>query len=343
MAEIEESQEIVKDFLEEKSPQKRPYYFQLDVLKAIAIAFVVMDHSLTWEIKGSMGNIFWERLSIPFFLLVMGFNMGLSFKHRGAVNLRDLYTREYFKRKIVRYVFPFLVLYMGSILLGLYFQYLDWNEYFLLGFLPFWGPGNWFIPLLFGSILVFPLVYWAFNKQPKLTLVLCLLSEILMQGIMYVFYPYPIDSALEGFIVTAIRVNVIFYLPAVGLGLWFSRGHNLMNKRNWFMYIYAPVSFVFMFDYQTHWFSSMPGIIGQFFTGIDTFIRGDYTLLFYGYAAFIFLIAMEALPQAASGRILRGIQKIGRASYHILLAQIFWYSIVYYQTYLTMLENTGVY
>ncbi len=343
MTEVEVSQESFNDTIEEEIKEKRPYYFQLDVLKAIAIAFVVMDHSLTWEIKGSMENIFWERLSIPFFLIVMGFNMGLSFKHRGTVHLKDLYTREYFSRKVVRYVFPFLVLYMGSILLGIYFHHLEWNEYILLGFLPFWGPGNWFIPLLFGSILVFPLVYWAFNKQPELTVVLCFLSEIIMQGIMYVFYPYPIESALEGFIVSAIRVNVIFFLPAVGLGLWFSRGFSLGDKRNWFIYIYAPISFVFMLDYQTHWLSSIPGTIGQVFSGIDTFIRGDYTLLFYGYAAFVFLIAMQLIPSVASGRIQRGIQNIGRASYHILLFQIFWYSIVYYLTYLRMLEITGVF
>ena len=200
MAEVEVPQEPVEDIVEEEISEKRPYHFQLDVLKAVAILFVVMDHSLTWEIKGSMGSIFWERLSIPFFLIVMGFNMGLSFKHRGKESLRELYTMEYFKRKIVRYVFPFLVLYMGSILLGLYLGHLEWNEYILLGYLPFWGPGNWFIPLLFGSIVVFPLVYWAFNKQPALTLGLCFLSEILMQWILSGIYP--IESALEGFIVS---------------------------------------------------------------------------------------------------------------------------------------------
>ena len=116
MAEVEVPHEPWEEISEEVVTEKRPYYFQLDVLKAIAIVFVVMDHSLTWEIKGSMENIFWERLSIPFFLIVMGFNMGLSFKHRGTVHLKDLYTREYFSRKVVRYVFPFLVLYMGFVL-----------------------------------------------------------------------------------------------------------------------------------------------------------------------------------------------------------------------------------
>ena len=108
MTDIEESQDTTEDILKEEPPQKRPYYFQLDVLKAIAIAFVVMDHSLTWEIKGAMGSVFWERLSIPFFLLVMGFNMGLSYKHKGTERLRDFYTRNYFSRRFNRYVFPFI-------------------------------------------------------------------------------------------------------------------------------------------------------------------------------------------------------------------------------------------
>ena len=332
MAEIEESQEPEENFIEEEPPAKRPYYFQLDVLKAIAIAFVVMDHSLTWEIKGSLGSIFWERLSIPFFLLVMGFNMGLSFKHRGVTGLRDLYTRGYFHRKFNRYVFPFIVLYVGSLVLGSFLGYLSWSEYTLLGYLPFWGPGNWFIMLLFGSILIFPLVYWAFNKQPVFTVVLCFLSEIVLQAVMYFYFPYPYGSELEAFIVSAIRLNILFYLPAVGLGLWFSKGFELNKLRNYFIYLYAPISFLFMYDYSTLFFSSMPGSVGLFFTTVNDFIRGDYTFLFYGYAAFLFLIALSALPRYASGKIQKLVQDMGRASYHILLFQIFYMSIVYWLT-----------
>ncbi|MFX1482334.1 MAG: acyltransferase family protein [Promethearchaeota archaeon] len=333
MAEVSVPQMPVEDVAEEV-PTKRTYFFQLDVLKAIAIAFVVMDHSLTWEVKGSIGSIFWERLSIPFFLIVMGFNMGYSFRYRGAESLRELYTRDYFIRKIVRYVFPFLVLYMGSILLGLYFNQLQWDEYILLGYLPFWGPGNWFIALLFGSIVVFPLVYWAFNKMPKVTLALCFLSELVLQGIMYVFYPYPAQNwtALEAFIVTAIRLNIFFFLPAVGLGLWFSRGHEMGQVRNYFIYLYFPISLVFMVDYQTGILSSIPGFVGQFFTSVNDFIRGDYTLLFYGYAALLFLIAMRYIPKTAHGRSQRLVRDIGRASYHILLFEIFYMSIVYWFT-----------
>lgn len=313
-----------------ESEHKRPYFYQLDVLKAIAIIFVVMDHSLTWEIKGAMGSLFWERLSIPFFLIVMGFNMAYSFKYSGAKTLRELYSWEYFKGKIIRYVLPFAVLYMGSILVGMFTGLLTFNEYTLLGFLPFWGPGNWFIALLFGSIVVFPFVYWLFEKQPVLTLILCFLSEIVMQAIMFIWLPYPIDSALEGFLTSAIRVNVIFFLPAVGLGLWFSKGYNLRSPRNWFMFLYYPISLLFMIDYTTGILSSIPNAFGEGITWIQDFIRGDYTLLFYGYAALLFMAAMILIPQYPSSMVQRFVQRIGKASYHILLFQIFYMSIIYY-------------
>lgn len=316
----------------EKVKEERPYYFQLDVLKAIAIVFVVMDHSLTWAVKGDIGSLFWERLSIPFFLIVMGFNAGMSFKYRNGKDLRSMYSRDYFKRKIVRYVFPFLVLYMISILLGFYFGYLNVNEYLLLGYLPFWGPGNWFIPLLFGSIVVLPVVYWFFKRDPILTMIMCFLSEIELQLIMYVWFPYPIESALEGFIVSAIRVNVLFFLPAIALGMWFSEGHDLFDRRNWFVFIYAAMSVIFMLDYTTHILQNMTGSVGGTFTFIDALIRGDYTFLFYGYAALIVLIVMKLVPAQPKGKIELFIQKIGKASYHILLFQILWMSIVYWNT-----------
>lgn len=323
--------------LEQTVEPKRPYYFQLDALKAIAIAFVIMDHSLTWEIKGAMGSIFWERLSIPFFLIVMGFNMAYSFKYSGAATLQELYSWKSFKRKFKRYVIPFAVLYLGSILVGMATGLWTFNEYTLLGTLPFWGPGNWFIAVLFGSIVVFPVIYWLFKKHPILTVVLCFLGEIVLQAIMYIWLPYPIESALGEFIVSAIRLNIIFFLPAVGLGLWFSKGYDLGEKRNWFMYLYLTVSIILMVDYVTispgtyrGVLGALPNSIGDFFNFVQEFIRGDYSLIFYGYAAFLFLVAMMLIPKKATGSFQRFVQRVGRASYHILLFQIFYMSILYY-------------
>lgn len=331
-----EGESAIIDEIQVEPSEKRPYYFQLEVLKAIAIAFVVMDHSLTWEIKGAIGSVFWERLSIPFFLIVMGFNMGISFRYRNASRIRDLYSSDYFKRKTKRYVLPFVILYIASIMLGIAFGYININEYLLLGYLPFWGPGNWFIPLLFTSIVVFPIIYWLFDRFPLTTVGLCFLSEILMQYFLWFLYPSA-TSYFDWFVISAIRVNILFFLPAVGIGLWFSKGFDIRAKRNWFVYIYAPISFIFMIDYATispvthrGILSSMPNFFGEFLGFVQDFIVGDYTLIFYGYAAFLFLITMVAITQVPIGPISRFIQRIGKSTYHILLSQIFWMSIVYW-------------
>ncbi|MFW9976059.1 MAG: acyltransferase family protein [Candidatus Thorarchaeota archaeon] len=334
---IEGESDIFELQFEEKS-ERRPYYFQLDVLKAIAIAFVVMDHSLTWEIKGAMGSVFWERLSIPFFLIVMGFNMGISFKYRNTRSLRELYSIEYFKRKTKRYVLPFIILYLMSIILGLVLGHLDTSIYLRLGYLPFWGPGNWFIPLLFGSILVFPLIYWLFDRRPLVTIGLCFLCELILQFILWFLYPAA-SSIYDWFIINAIRVNILFFLPAVGLGLWFSKNYDLRKRHNWFVYPYLAFSLFLMLDYSTQFLSSGSGVIGQTMSLIQNFIKGDYTLFFYGYAAYFFLVAFAFFPQTASGVVQKFIERVGKSSYHILLFQIFWMSIVYWSISQTAVVN----
>ncbi|RLI54655.1 MAG: hypothetical protein DRP09_12400 [Candidatus Thorarchaeota archaeon] len=133
--------------------RKKPRYFQVDALKAVAIALVVLDHSVTWDIKHAIYAPFWERLSIPLFLIIMGFNLGLSFRRREEQGHKGVFSTEYLNSRVTRYMFPFLILYLTSTVAGLLFQQLEFNEYVFLCYLPFWGPGNWFIPLLFTSIV----------------------------------------------------------------------------------------------------------------------------------------------------------------------------------------------
>lgn len=319
--------------LEVTESKKRFKYWQVDALKAFAIALVVLDHSLTWDLKSLIGGVFWERTAIPIFMILMGFNIGLSFKNKGATTLRELYSRAYFKNKIERYVFPFLLLYWGSLILGLYYDSFTWNEYTLIGWLPFWGPGNWFIPVLFSSILILPLVYRGYISYPKLTVFLCFMSEILLQ--LFLFYNIPLQlvdghwqftSYAAAFLTSVIRTNVLFLLPAVGLGLWFTDSPNIKAKRNRLMWVALPLSVIYMFAYQ------ILGYRAYIIDGIykHNLIWGDYTFLVIPYTAFLFLLAMRYLPSTPQTRLQNLIQRAGRASYHIFLVQILYYSVWYH-------------
>ncbi len=39
---------------------------------------------------------------------------------------------------------------------------------------------------------------------------------------------------------------VLFYLPGIGLGMWFSFDHDITSKRNRFMWILAPISVIYI-------------------------------------------------------------------------------------------------
>jgi len=70
-------------------------FFQIDFLKAWMILLVVLDHSRTYmdpELVRIMGFELWERIAIPVFLIIMGFNIGNSFAGKSDSTLRELYS-----------------------------------------------------------------------------------------------------------------------------------------------------------------------------------------------------------------------------------------------------------
>ncbi len=296
------------------------------------IFLVIFDHFVHWNIKGDIGVALWERISIPVFLVILGFNMGLSFKRQGATTLKQLYSWSYFKKKILRYIVPFLILYAASTFIGLFIYGFDFiamydtqyspsygiiNLFWLI--MPFWGPGNWFIPVLMQSILVVPLLYWAFTKKPVLTLILTVVIEIVMQLTVF-FVIGDITTWEESHILTLFMTSIPFYLSAVGLGMWFSRDHDLQSKHNFFMWIIYPISLAYLVVYQFFGF--------RFMIDGTPLLRGDYHFLVFPYSAFLVLLALKFLPNTSKTKISRTISLIGRSTYHILLTQILGFGIL---------------
>ena len=320
--------ETEKEILEESEKS----FFQIDFLKAAMIFLVIFDHMVAWGVKSEIGVTLWERISIPVFLVIMGFNMGISFQRKGVSTLKELYSWSYFKSKILRYIVPFLVLYGFSTLIGLIIyqfnisamyhgQYYPEHGFIQLftGILPFWGPGNWFIPVIFGSILIFPLVYWAFTKKPVLTLILCFAVEIALQLTVF-FFIGQITSWEESYILSLFMTSFPFYLSAIGLGLWFSFNRKPFSRRNLFIWILFPISLIYMIYYQFFDF--------RFRIGGVSLLRGDYHFLIFPYSAVLFLLIMMILPQKSDNKFSRAISLIGKSTYHILLTQMLGYGII---------------
>jgi len=317
---------------EEPPLLEKTHFFQVDFLKAVMIFLVIFDHMVSWNIKSDIGVALWERISIPVFLVILGFNMGHSFRGQGDKSLKQLYSWSYFKNKILRYVVPFLILYSASTFIGLFMYGFDFIAMYdtqyspnhgiinlFVGIIPFWGPGNWFIPVLLSSILVVPLLYWGFTKKPVLTLILTFVVEIVLQITVF-FVIGDITTWEEVHYLSMFMNSILFYLSAVGIGMWFSFGHKLTEKRNIFIWILFLISLVYLIAYQFFDF--------RFRLDGTPLLRGDYHFLVFPYSAFLVLLALKFLPNTSNRKISRTISLIGKSTYHILLTQILGFGMI---------------
>lgn len=323
---MQENNLLNKETLETGSQVKN--YFQVDLLKTFMIAFVIIDHALGYVNKWGLGLELWERMSIPIFLIVMGFNMGNSLKKENKTTLKELYSFEYFKKKFWRFVFPYLIFYVisttiGFLIYGASFPntfYEDW----LLNYIIFQrslleGPGNWFIPVLFQSIFLIPLLYWLISKWPKASLILCFAVEISMHLFLCIYIgPVTLDSwAIEIYF----RLMILLYLSAIGMGLWFSQDHSLFSKRNLFVWVLFPISLIYMIAWD--FFNFRLQIDGS---GI---VRGDYNYLTFLYSALIFLIILRLIPKNPKNALAKVVSAMGKATFHIYLVQDVFYITLY--------------
>jgi len=305
-------------------------FFQIDLLKAAMIFLVIFDHTIPWTIKNEIGVALWERIAIPVFLVIMGFNFCRSYKNRG----KDNFGTKYFFRKLSRYLLPYVIIYVISIALGLYFYgnniqiwFLRQNSSFefihlFIGILPFWGPGNWFIPVLFGSIIILPIIFKGFSGKTIwafLTLILCFLIEIGMQYIVYSQFK-PITNANIS-IVFMFLCNILYYTSAIGLGMWISRNYKIFSWHNIVNWILFPLSltYIIAFQFFDFEFTDSNGV---------AYLTGDYNFLVTPYSAFLVLLVIKLIPKTKKGIITKSISVIGKSTYHILLTQIMYFAIL---------------
>ena len=324
---MQENNLITKNVIEDGKKERN--FFQIDLLKALMIVFVIIDHAIGYSNYRGLGFELWERMSIPVFLIILGFNMGKSFQRQGEQSLKKLYSWNYFKKKLLRYVFPYAIFYIVSTTVGFLIYGASFPdrfaenwflEYILLQKSLLEGPANWFIPILFQSILLMPLLYKLFTKKPVLTLIGCFAIEASMY-LFLCFYIGPITS-IEAFLrEIPFRELILCYLSAFGMGIWFSQNHNLFSKRNLFVWIIFPFSLIYMIAWDFFGFRLQ-------INGSD-FVRGDYNYLTFIYAALIFLIVLQLVPKNPKNVFAKAISPIGKATFHIYLTQDLYYIILY--------------
>ncbi|MBN1216270.1 MAG: acyltransferase family protein [Candidatus Lokiarchaeota archaeon] len=371
--------DLVSDVNDKKLSDKSSVgkrFFQIDFIKTICIIIVIAGHTLD---RYFPLESLWQIIQpIPLFLLIMGFNYGNSFKKRNYHKISEIYSFQYFKRAFWRLIFPLLLINLICFIIDLIcvfftgwhvngwsstqvstWRNVSWGDtnidytpmnlfYFLIGAPYFPGPGEFYVVIAIQFILIFPLIYKLFDKNPILGLFACYTIDL---GFQLIAGNVPLVSNFFDDYSFLFCGNILRYMSIIGLGIWFVNNHNLFSKKNIFIIILAiPALFLLMIVYWGDIILPESFINSEFFNSIFTsppivtfgydlkIFRtypwwGKANLFTYFFPAFIFLLLMKVLPselnkdKPRSQSITRFFEKYSKLTYHILLVQIVYFFI----------------
>ena len=291
-------------------------YNQINILKSIAIMFVLILHSINSNFERSIYTVFHIHQAIPIFMVLFGLNLSLSFRKKGI--FKKIYPEKYFNKKLKRFVIPYLITYLCVIIIvKIFFPNLNFNiRYFLFGFSFISGYGNYFILILFQSIFIIPIIYHYYKKNPKLTIIICFIinfcyqysySFIQSNGIFYI-------SILIGYY----RRLVFNYIAYIVLGIWISDKYNnqkisIFFKENKRLLPVILISISYLFFY---------------YIILNRYSFQNIFIISIGYTMLIVLFGLRFLPNEIKGNLQKLFNYIGKCSYHIYLVQMVFFTIL---------------
>jgi peptidoglycan/LPS O-acetylase OafA/YrhL len=371
------------------STQLPRHLFQIDLLKGVAILLVLVAHTFGTPISdfasaqvlgtpapqpffnitpssvlSNLGvllspfttlSALTTQQAIPVFLIIMAFNYGLSYQRRLYSHLTDIYTRNELLRRFRRFFAPFLITFIGSLIVGAVLLYSsDKNIFYinslnLIGILPIKGPGNIFITLIFEFILLFPILYVFYRRKRILTILVSFGIALAFELATAHLYQWSIIY----------QASIIRFLPTIVLGLWISEHQNLWQKRNEWILFFGFFSVLYLII--TSQFQAAIFVLGMSFQPHVA----SQNLFASFYPALVLLFCISYFPKSAkdsnrratnaapnaklpplylqitaakrcvkaaatqlSTMVLRATALAGKASYHIFLVQIVYFGVL---------------
>jgi peptidoglycan/LPS O-acetylase OafA/YrhL len=285
-----------------------PRLASIDLIKALAIVSVICLHSLSQKALQETAAVFYIWQAVPVFVVLLGLNGAASLQRRGGHTLRELYSRTYLASRFDRIYTPFLIAFAGSLLVASIAQGTHHSPYSLArelvsGELPLNGPGIYFITLLFQAVLLVPLVYWGLRRWPARTLLLCLAMtvgyEVLaLRTDLTSAHPFLGEAFIARYLLLLALGCAIAAIPVERLlrSRWLWCGALLSSA--YLLLIYADPQAI---------------AVGRLSASVF-------------YPTLLVIVGIAGLHRV-KGPLLHGGVELGRASYHIFLAQIVWFAL----------------
>lgn len=196
------------------------YNASIDFLKCLCIVSVIVLHSLTLAQKKSIGDAYYLLQAVPLFIIISGYNFTNSYLHKN-ISIREAYKKENLKPKIVRILFPFLIMYIIQVLIIVFIrkENLTFNQYIIAFMQGGWGPGSYYVPLMLQLILTIPVLYFIAKFNKYNVLILSFLFNLLFEVIIY-----NIDLPNSIY-----KLCLLRYFFALGLGVYYAYSNIRFN------------------------------------------------------------------------------------------------------------------
>ena len=291
------------------------HLIETDAIKGMAIISVIILHTLPVAQLKLIGAEFHIWQAVPIFFVIMGMHLGYSIKrHSDEKQLFLSFLKKKYRRIIIPYIYIYLLSFLILIIRNLlnsentnFYHIFKWS---LVGLLPTGGPGNYFVTILFESILFFPIIEFFYRKYSVQTLYMLFIVNLIFELVspyisLFVEYNYLYSAC------------IIRYLSALAIGLYLADDNSILSKRNRWIIILSFFSLLYIsaskfFDLK------IPFIIQEWY--------GQKIFTFF-YAGFLVMIGIAYVQRMFSTNILNVLKRIGLYSYHIFLVQILWFTI----------------
>ncbi len=273
----------------------------IDIAKGIAILMVVITH-YEWSDGWRLNLLFPYHISmaVPIFMLVTGYVSAASFSKSGIITLKCAYSPKLIAKKLLRYTLPFLYMYIAQNVIVLAMgESISPIEVLICFFGGGRGEnGTYYYPVLIQIVLIFPLIYIAVSKF-KYGIIGCFVVNFL-----YELIKCAVDMSGGVYRLIALR-----YIFAVAMGCYIYLRGNELKRNKGVVICTLGALYIWLVNY-----TSYEPRIFTFWTATS--------MIAVLFIAPIFAFGLKA----ASGWHCPPIELIGKASYHIFLAQVIYYN-----------------
>ena len=200
--------------------------------------------------------------------------------------------------------------------------------------MPIVGPnfGSYFITLVFEVIFIFPIIYLAYKKNPKLTLIIVVIIDIIYQIIAFYYINDFINS-----------ICIIRFISALTIGLWISdQSFNFNNSvdklitiKNFIIDYKVLVSLAIIgFFYLLLWYFFYMGYLTSYLYPIP-YLNHNFSIfscqnvISFFYISVLIILGFLIFPNKSRNILIIKLSDVGKVSYHIFLIQIIYFNFFY--------------